>query len=72
MSIPKKDAPLVNTVETKIVADQGKRTQELISDKLLISLRDGPCLELIIVSSSFPGLALLAGQITGIGLKAID
>ena len=38
----------VLTVGTKIIADPETCFQELISDKLLILLRDGPCLELII------------------------
>ena len=61
------------TVGTKIIADPEKCFQELISEKLLIfTLRDGPCLELVIVSSNFQALPPLAGQITGIGLKAIN
>ena len=59
------------TVGTKIIADPEKCFQELISERLLIFLRDGPCLELIIVSSNSQALLPLAGQITGIGLKAI-
>ena len=41
------------TVGTKIIVDPEKCFQEFISEKLLILLRDGPCLELIIVSSNF-------------------
>ena len=48
-----------NTVGTKIIADPEKCFQELISEKLLILLRDGPCLELVIVSSNFQALPLL-------------
>ena len=33
------------TVGTKIIADPEKCFQELISEKFLIFLRDGPCLE---------------------------
>ena len=47
------------TVGTKIIADPEKCFQELISEKSLIFLRDGPCLELIIVSSNFQALLLL-------------
>ena len=47
------------TVGTKIIADPEKCFQELISKELLILLRDGPCLELIIVSSNFQALLLL-------------
>ena len=36
-------------VGTKIIADPEKYFQELISEKWLILLRDGPCLELIVV-----------------------
>ena len=36
-----------------------KYFQELVSEKLLILLRDGLCLELIIVSSSFQALLFL-------------
>ena len=43
-----------------------------MSDKLLIVLRGRPCLELIIVSSNFQRFALLAGQTTGISLKALN
>ena len=41
-----------------IIADPEKYFQELISEKLLILLRDGLCLELIIVSSNFQALLL--------------
>ena len=41
------------TVGTKILADPEKCFQELISEKLLILLRERPRLELIIVSSNF-------------------
>ena len=51
------------TVETKIIADPEKCFQELISEKLLIFLRDGPCLELIIVSSNFQALPLLQDKL---------
>ena len=47
------------TVGTKIIADPEKCFQELISEKLLILLRDWPSLELIIVSSNFQALLLL-------------
>ena len=46
------------TVGTKIIADPEKCFQEVISEKLLILLRDGPGLELIIVSSNFQALLL--------------
>ena len=42
-----------STVGTKIIADPDKCFRELISEKLLILLRDRPCLEFIIVSSNF-------------------
>ena len=42
---------------------QGDPRQELISEKLLISLRDGPCLELIIVSSNFQAVLLLQDKL---------
>ena len=51
------------TVGTKIIADPEKCFQELISEKLLIFLRDGPCLELIIVSSNFQALLLLQDKL---------
>ena len=50
---------LQSTVGTKIIADPEKCFQELISEKLLILLRDGHCVELIIVSSNFQALLLL-------------
>ena len=59
------------TVRTKIIADPENCFRALISEKLLILLRDRPCLELISLPVIF-GFALLAGQITGIGLKAIN
>ena len=37
----------------KNYSGSGKCFQELISEKLLILLRDRPCLELIIVSNNF-------------------
>ena len=52
-----------NTVGTKIIADPENCFQELISEKLLIFLRDGPCLELIIVSSNFQALLLLQDKL---------
>ena len=45
-----------STVGTKIIADPEKCFQELISEKLLILLRERPRLELIIVSSNFQAL----------------
>ena len=48
-----------NTVGTKIIAGPEKCFQELISEKLLILLRDRPCLELIIVSSNLQALLFL-------------
>ena len=44
---------------TKIIADPEKCFQELISQNLLILLRDRSCLELIIVSSNFQAFLLL-------------
>ena len=52
------DSVVATTVGTKILADPEKCFQELISEKLLILLRDGPCLELIIVSSNFQAFLL--------------
>ena len=43
-----------STVGTKMIADPEKCFQELISQTLLILLRDRPCLELIIVFNNFP------------------
>ena len=43
----------------KIIADLEKCFRELISENLLMLLQDGPCLELIIVSSNFQALLLL-------------
>ena len=48
--------PITLTVGTKIIADPEKCFQELISEKILVLLGDGPCLELIIVSSNFQAL----------------
>ena len=47
------------TVETKIIADPEEWFQELISEKLLLLLRDRLCLELIVVSSTFQALPFL-------------
>ena len=44
------------TVGTKIIADPETCFQELISEKLLILLRDRPCLELLFVSSCYQAL----------------
>ena len=52
-----------NTFGTKIIADPENCFQELISEKLQIFLRDGPCLELIIVSSNFQALLLLQDKL---------
>ena len=54
---------MLHTVGTKIIADPEKCFQELISEKLLIFLRDGPCLELFIVSSNFQVLLLLQDKL---------
>ena len=51
------------TVGTKTIADPENCFQELISEKSLIFLRDGPCLELIIVSSNFQALLLLQDKL---------
>ena len=45
------------------MADPEKCFQELISEKLLILLRDGPGLELIIVFSNFQALLLLQDKL---------
>ena len=50
---PKLPQEKQNTVGTKIIADPEKCFQELISEKLVILLRDGLCLELIIVPVIF-------------------
>ena len=47
------------TVGAKIIADPEKCFQELISGKLLILLRDRPCLELIVISSNFQAFLFL-------------
>ena len=47
------------TVGTKIIADPETYFQAIVSEKLLIFLRDGRCLELIIVSSNLQALLLL-------------
>ena len=47
----------------QIIADPEKYFQELISEKLLIFLRDGPCLELIIASSNFQALLRLQDKL---------
>ena len=54
---------MCHTVGTKIIADLEKCFRELISEKVLILLRDGPCLELIIVSSNFQALLLLQDEL---------
>ena len=51
------------TVGTKILADPKQYIQELIPEKSLILLRDGPCLELIIVSSAFQALLFLQNKL---------
>ena len=51
------------TVGTKIIADPEKCFQELISEELLIVLRDRPCLELIIVSRNFRALLFLQDKL---------
>ena len=56
--------------EPPIIADLETCFQKLISESLLILLLDGPCLELI--NCRFWGFTPLAGQITGICLKAIN
>ena len=53
----------VFTVGTKILADPENCFQELISDNLLISMRDRPCLELIVVSSSFQALLFVQDKL---------
>ena len=54
---------LLITVGTKMIADLEKCFQELISEKLLILLREMPCLELIIVSSNFQALLFLQDRL---------
>ena len=54
---------LICTVGTQIIADPGKRFQEWISGKLLILLRDRPCLEIIIVSSNFQASFFLLDEL---------
>ena len=46
-----------------MIADPEKCFQELISQKLLILLRDRPCLELILVSSHFQALPFLQDKL---------
>ena len=50
-------------VGTKIIADPEKCFRELISEKLLILLRDRPCLELIFISSNFQALFFLQDKL---------
>ena len=51
------------TVGTKAVADPEKCLQELTSEKLLILLWGGPCLELIMVSSNFQASLFLQDKL---------
>ena len=51
------------TVGTQILADPKPCFRELVSEKLLILLRDTPCLELIIMSSNFQGLLFLHDEL---------
>ena len=46
-----------------MTADPEKCFQEFISEKFLILLRDGPCLELFIVSSNFQALLFLQDKL---------
>ena len=50
-------------LSTKIVADPEECFQELISEHLLVLMRDWPCLELIIVSSNFQALLFLQDKV---------
>ena len=59
------------TVRTKNYSGSGTCFQELISERLLILLRDRPCLESIIVSSYFLLVSSCRTQITEISLTAI-
>ena len=60
--ILRRDGGVLSTVGTTIRADREKCFQELISENLLILLRDRPCLEIVIVSSNFSGFVLLAAE----------
>ena len=53
-SLPKKS--ILKYFRNQIIADPKTCLQEFISGKLLILLRDKPCLELVIVSSNFQAL----------------
>ena len=53
----------LTTVGTQIIADPGKCFQELMFDQLLILLQDGPCQELIILSSKFQALVFLQDKL---------
>ena len=54
---------LLTYCRNKIIADPEKCFQELISEKLMILLRDRPCLELIIVYSNFQALLFLQDKV---------
>ena len=47
----------------KFIADPEKCFQELISEKLLILLRDRACLDIIIVSSNFQASVFLQDKL---------
>ena len=64
--------PNITYSQDQNYSGSGKILPEIFSGKLLILLRDRPCLESILVSSKFSGFALLAGQITGFSLKDIN
>ena len=52
-----------HTVETKIIADPETRFHDLISENLLMLLRDRPFLELIFVSSNLPAILFLQDKL---------
>ena len=54
---------ILSTVGTQITADPEKCLQEFVSERLLILLRDGPCLELFIVSSNFQSLIFFQDKV---------
>ena len=63
---------LLSTVSADIIVDPERCFQELTSEIIRIWLWERPCLELYYCFQSFSHFALLAGQIPGISLKAVN
>ena len=61
-----------DAVGTKMIADPDKCFQELISEKLLILIAGWALAGVDYRFQSFSGFALLAGQVAGIGPKAVN